>query len=359
MPRKIKKSAEETSANSETVLSKPANVFDGVKKIDDYEQSKPTQMSLFEMLLPQEREFSNSIELYDFIPKYYWGKSNRINGKFLEQLEREFECRGVHYRVKIDPAKISDRDGITRDYYPSKREELVEDALRKFACEGQGLFLDDQAGVTFTLYQIHHELKRLGHTYSIREIKDALLICAKANITVSSEDGKAILVSSLFETLGLQTREDWRGQGEKTKAFVRFNSLVTQSIKQQTFRQLNYDKAMSYKSVIARQLHKRMAHHYPQASFNNPYHFLLSTIIRDFGLTEYAQLRDNLRDVQAALEEMKQMEVIMSYKVQKTLDSQRRNKLIDAKFVLIPDARFISEVIKANRRQSEIKKIIG
>ncbi len=197
----------------------------------------------------------------------------------------------------------------------------------------------------------------MGHTYSIREIKDALLICAKTNVTVSTEDGKSILVSSLFETLGLQTREDWRGQGEKTKAFVRFNSLVTQSIKQQTFRQLNYDKAMSYKSVIARQLHKRMAHHYPQASFSNPYHFLLSTIIRDFGLTEYAQLRDNLRDVQAALEEMKEKEIIMSYQIQKILDNKRRNKLIDAKFVLTPDARFISEVIKANKRQAELKKI--
>ena len=347
----------DTKEKSKDVEKKVSPMMTAVKKIDEFKQSKPAQMSLFEMLLPQEREFSNTIELYDFIPKYFWGKSKRINGKFLEQLEREFECRSVRYKVKIDPAKISDRDGVTRDYYPSKREELVEDALRKFACEGQGLFLDDQAGVTFTLYQIHQELKRLGHTYSIREIKDALLICAKTNVTVSTEDGKSILVSSLFETLGLQTREDWRGQGEKTKAFVRFNSLVTQSIKQQTFRQLNYDKAMSYKSVIARQLHKRMAHHYPQASFSNPYHFLLTTVIRDFGLTEYAQLRDNLRDVQTALEEMKEKDIIMSYQIEKTLDNKRRNKLIDAKFILTPDARFISEVIKANKRQADLKKI--
>lgn len=114
---------------------------------------------------------------------------------------------------------------------------------------------------------------------------------------------------------------------------------------------------MSYISVIARQLHKRMAHHYPQASFSNPYHFLLSTIIRDFGLTEYAQLRDNLRDVQAALEEMKEKEIIMSYQIEKTLDSNRRNKLVEAKFILTPDARFIGEVIRANKRQMELKKL--
>jgi hypothetical protein len=84
---------------------------------------------LFEILSSHDKEFSNTIELYDFIPKYFWGKSQRINGKFLEPLEREFECRAVRYRLKIDPAKISDRDGVTRDYCPLKREELVEDAL--------------------------------------------------------------------------------------------------------------------------------------------------------------------------------------------------------------------------------------
>ena len=53
---------------------------------------------------------------------------------------------------------------------------------------------------------------------------------------------------------------------------------------------------------------------------------------------------------------MKEKEIIMSYKIEKTLDSKRRNKLIDAKFTLTPDARFISEVIKANKRQTELKK---
>ncbi len=55
---------------------------------------------------------------------------------------------------------------------PVEEEELIEDTLRKFACEGQRFFLDDQAGVTFMLYQIQQELKCLGHTYNIREIKD-------------------------------------------------------------------------------------------------------------------------------------------------------------------------------------------
>lgn len=354
-PRK-KKEKKESKVND---ISAPQDILvpAKAKKLEDYDRTKPVQLTLFEMLLPNEREFSNTVELYDFIPKYHWGKVQRINDKFLDSLEREFECRGVHYKVKIRPASVEDSDGAERYYYPSKREELVEDALRKFVAEGQGIFLDEQAGVTFSLYQLQEELKRNGHSYSKDQIKDALLICARTNITVTSESGTSVFVSNLFETLGLQTRDDWKEKEQKSRAFVRFNSLVTKSITSRTFRQLNYEKVMSYKNVVARQLHKRMSHHYIQASIGNPYHILLSTIIRDFGLTKYSQLRDNLRDVQIALEEMKEKEILLSYKVQKTLENSKRAKLLDAKFILIPDPSFINEIINANRLQAKIKNI--
>jgi hypothetical protein len=332
-------------------------VLEGAKNLDDYDQSRPMQLTLFELLLPQERGLSNTIELYDFIPKYHWGKVERIGGEFLRALEREFECRGQKYKVKIRPASIEDKDGMERYYYPSKREELVEDALRKFIAEGQGVFLDDAAGVTFSLYQLQEELRRNGHSYNKQEIKDALLICARTNITVTSEDGSAVLVSNLFETVGLQTRESWKGNGQKTRAFVRFNALVSKSIQSRTFRQINYEKVMSYKTVIARQLHKRMSHHYIQASISNPYHILLSTIIRDLGLTLYDRLRDNLRDVQIALDEMKLKDVLLSYKIEKVLENSKRNKLLDAKFILIPNPAFAGEVTRANKRIAEIKNI--
>lgn len=327
------------------------------KKLKDYEHTKPTQLTLFEMILPNEREFSNTVELYDFIPKYHWGKVQRINDKFLDSLEREFECRGVKYKVKIRPASVEDREGVERYYYPSKREELVEDALRKFVAEGQGVFLDEQAGVTFSLYQLQEELKKNGHSYSKDQIKDALLICARTNMTVTTDNGASVLVSNLFETLGLQTRDDWKDQSNKTRAFVRFNSLVTKSITSRTFRQLNYEKVMSYKNVIARQLHKRMSHHYTQATFTNPYNLLLSTIIRDFGLTPYAQLRDNLRDLQTALDEMVEKKVLLYYKVEKIIENSKRAKLLDAKLVLTPDPSFVSEIIGANRIQAKIKAL--
>lgn len=321
------------------------------KRLEDYRQSKPEQMTFFELMLPEERRFSNTIELYDFIPKYIWGKVERVNGEFLRAIEREFVCRNIRYKVTIDPAKIKDKDGKTRDYFPSKREELVEDALRKIASEGQGLFLDEQAGVTFSLHQLQQELKRNGHSFSKDEIKDSLVICAKAHLTVTTEDGSSVLISSLFETLGLQTREEWEEQGQKTRAFVRFNPLVTASIKNGSFRLYNYKTTMGYSSTIARQLHKRMAHHYTQASLVNPYEILLSTIIRDFGMTVYKKLPDNLRDVLKALDEMKDKAVLVHYKVEKRIDEKQKGKLIDAKLTLSPHPLFTSDIIQANKKQ--------
>ena len=89
--RKKGKSAAETAAKS------PATAE--VKKLTNYKQEKPVQLTLFELLLPSEKPYSNTVELYDFVPKYHWGKVERVNGTFLKSLDREFECRGMRYPV--------------------------------------------------------------------------------------------------------------------------------------------------------------------------------------------------------------------------------------------------------------------
>lgn len=116
---------------------------------------------------------------------------------------------------------------------------------------------------------------------------------------------------------------------------------------------------MSYKNVIARQLHKRLSHHYTQASISNPYNINLSTIIRDFGLTAYERLSHNLRDVEIALEEMIQKDVVLSYKVDKTLDAKQRNKMTEAKITMTPHPKFAGEVIRANKHNADVVQLNG
>ena len=321
------------------------------KKFLEYKQTAPFQLSLFD-LLDNEKDFSHTIELYDFMPKYVWGKVERVGGVFLPRLEREFECRGKKYRLTLFPASIEDENGGEKYHYPAKREEIVEDALRKLMAEGGGVFLDGEAGVSFTLYRLQKELKENGHSYSRQQIKDALEVLAKTNIELKSESGMVEFIFHPIEAIG------FNGENEETQTFVRFSPLVTQSIKERTFRLFNYKTVMSYKTVIARQLHKRMAHHYTQASIADHYTILLTTIIRDFGLTRRKQLKDNLREVEEALAELKEKNVVINYKADKIVEKSPRLKLADVKINIQPHFAFVDEVKKANiRKKLELVEI--
>ncbi len=339
-------------------INQPINkLISPKKRLDDYEQYKPVQMELFEALLPEDKNLSSTIEFYDFCPKYVYWRIERLQDKFLDRIEREFECRGSGYRLSVDPAKVKDSDGVVRDYFPGVAEELVEDALRKLAVDGHGLFLDDQAAVTFTLYELQQELAKTGHTYSLEQIKKALMVCIGTTIHITTQNGETVFSDHLFETVGLNTREDWKGQGEKTKAFVRFNSLVTKSFKEGSWRQYNYELSMGFKHVVSRQLHKRMSHNFTQANLAANYTISLSTMLRDFGLTTYNYMRDNLRYVKKALDEMVEKQVIRSYEIKNVYDSGRKNKLVDALIEIKPDLNFAGQTIKANVKQRDVKML--
>lgn len=329
------------------------------KRVDDYEQSSSVQMELFQSLLPEDKQFSNTIEFYDFCPKYVYWRTERLQDKFLDRIERDFECRGQKYNIAIDPAKIKDSDGVVRDYFPGTVEELVEDALRKLAVDGHGLFLDDQAAVTFTLYELQQELAKTGHTYSLDQIKKALMVCVGTTIHLTTESGETVFSDHLFETVGLNTREDWKGQGKKTKAFVRFNSLVTKSIKEGSWRQFNYEISMRFKSVVSRQLNKRLSHNFTYANMAHDFNISLSTMLRDFGLTPYEYMRDNLRHVTKALDEMVEKRVIRKYEIKNVYDANRKNKLVDAVILVKPDLDFVNLTIRSNVKQGKAKELTG
>lgn len=344
---------------------------DNVKSLEEHKASYPEQLTLFGLFGEDNKKYNNTIELYDFMPKYFWGKQPRIKvekpdkndpnkkiliREMLEKLERPFECRGNGYKLTLHPATITGQDGIDRDFYPGKREEAVEFALRKLMADGHGTFLDDSASVVFTLYQLEQELIKMGHNHNKNEIKEALQICKRATLVVISEDGSKVLESNIFETLGLQTQEEWKSAEHKTKCFVRFNPLVTKSIRDKSFRRFNYEKNFELISTIARLLHRRMSHHFLQASLTRTYEMKLTTMLRDFGITRQRSLSDNIRDLETALKELQAKEIILTYQIKKILDANRRNKLEDALITIIAHPRFSAEIVLHNEHR---KKIVG
>ena len=328
-----------------------------LKPLTDYNKDYPLQLDLFQHATAEDPRFSNLVMLYDAIPKYVWGVPSRIEGRFLDAIERPFVFQGKHYLVRITPALIKDPDG-NRNYFPSSREEIIEDSLRLLACSGNGIFLDDAASVIFTLRELQRELQRTGHTYSIPEIKEALWVCKLTGIELRTMDGQEIMLSSLFETVGIKGLADYR-EDSNAKAFVRFNSMVTKAIQSGHFRHFNYQKGMSIKSVIARQLFKRLSAVFTQASITNSYTLNLDTIIRDFGLTRHSQLRTNLRNVLKALKELVEKDVLLRYEVVKMTSPDRSNKIENAKFTLWPSLKFSYEMRVGNNRMAVIQNALS
>src|SRR6266850_2297245 len=63
-------------------------------------KTQPQQLSLFQTFLPDDERYSNTIDLYDAIPKYFPRKrlkKERVEGMFLPMLKREFEYKGERF----------------------------------------------------------------------------------------------------------------------------------------------------------------------------------------------------------------------------------------------------------------------
>ena len=263
----------------------------------------------------------------------------------------------------------------TKYEYPGKSEQLVEEVLRKLAVDGGGKFLDNNAAVAFSIYQVRLELIKHGHEMNHTQIRECLDILALTRLElINSTNKKDKVVFSPIENLGIT------GEGDETQTFVIFSPLVTQSILQTTFRLYNYKQVMSYRSAISRLLHKRLAHHFTQASITTKYTISVSTIIQDFGLTPQPRIKTNMKDIEKSLKEMKtgvypkkdkkgdqtetvkkssnghmpsgQTPVLLDYQIVEVYDPRKKNKIIDYLIHLTPSHSFAGETIKANKIQN-------
>lgn len=318
-----------------------------------HEVSHPSQLSFFKLIGRQFEDYSNTIELYDVLPKYYAGNVKRINNKFLDEVEREFVFRGKKHKIIIKPSIIEDSEGEKKAYYPAQREEVVEDALKKLATEKGGVFIGDTAGVKFSLYELEKELKKRGHGYNKSQIKEAIKVCQSTAIVLKSEDHAEEISFHIFEAIGFSST----GQRDKenNKAFVKFNSLVTKSINEKTFRLFNYKLCMSLKYMLSRWLFKRISHHFLQATVSNPYQIKLTTIIRDSGIADYPRLTDSRIQVKKTLDELCKAKILQKYEEGLIYNEKKRNKLDDVIFSLWLTETFCKDIKKANYMQGQIQ----
>jgi len=325
-------------------------------------RDQPRQMSLFQTFIPRDEKYSNTIELYDAVPKYFPVKKLseiRINDIYLPVITREFQHKGNSYQVEIRPARITykNRKEKEKEFYPTYREELIEEALRKIACDNlKGIYLDNAAGVQFTLYELKKELETRGHAINIPDLIESLKICNLTSISIQKDDGKTLMQSPIFPTLLLASKDDWLENPKKVKCYIQFNPLVTASINQITYRQFDYTKYMEYKHRLSRWLHKRLCHNYIQASLFNTYTIKMTTILRDSG-THISDIPSrNARRIDESLNELKDKDILMRY--EKEILRGKRNSIADIKYDLSPSLHFTDEMKKANGRVINLEEVL-
>jgi hypothetical protein len=337
----------------------------GVTLPDDAAFASP-RLSLFQSFLcntHDERDrLSNTIELWDSIPKYAVSQQAmnkmRTHDGYLPRLEKEFTYRGRSYTMRISPA-IIDVDGEgEKAFYPSANEELIEDALRKIAAEQYRGFFDKptfRSGVVFSINMLRKELQKRGHTRSYQEIVRSLNILAASHIEICLSDGSGFAKTNFLPALAAVSRKRLASDPQ-AKWAAHFHPLVTESIDSLSYRQYNYHVMMSHSTQLARWLHKRLAHNYTHASVMSPYSTLLSSIRRDSGLLEYARNNDVVRKFEEVLNDLIKHKVLLYFEKEERRGG--RNKIIDIKYSLTPSPVFVRDVKAANKRLDEGKKLL-
>lgn len=318
------------------------------------------QLDLFQTFLcnPNERErLSNTIDIWDSIPRYSISRQEQnkrrdANGG-LPILAIQFEYRGQPYIAKIQPARIEEPDGVTRDYYPSASEELVEDALRKIALrQNQGFFEKEKyrSGVAFSLYELREELSARGHARSYQQIIQTLTILQKSHIElrVGEGRGEAFLAANYLPTLSAVSKKRLL-EDPGARWIAQFHPLVTQSIDQVTYRQFNYEVMMSLPTQLARWLHKQLSIKFTFAGLaSKPFEMRYSTIKRDSNLLNRGREVDNRRDVDEAFAELVKMKVLRE--IEKTSITQGKGKVVEVVYQLFPSPEFVKEMKASNKR---------
>ena len=338
------------------------------KKYELIKRTKPVQLSLFEILTetdvltedgskqPQKgKNYSQTIELYDFMPRFVFGHQADLRKNFnglLPALVREFECRGVPFKLTLSPATIVQPNGESVAHYPGADEDILEMVLRKMYLEDNPKLFDGQPGMTFTVNSIRKELKKQGKTRSHTQVIESLLILKGSQISCQNLRTKTTLIFNPIDFLSFKNDED-----PEMPCYLIFSSIVAEALNNLYFRRFNYKKVVAYKTNIARLLHRRISHHFTQSNPKLTYSINFSTLLRDFGL-EYPTLAKAFIKLKEALKEMKDANVVQEFTCELIYSGHDPRKIDDYFIKINPTNAFSFEVKNSNDVRNNILRIL-
>ena len=299
---------------------------------------------------------TNATHLYDAAPKYtYDQKEFDVSESAFEQ--KSMTLGGERYEVEIQAARIQRADGREVLVKPGAMEECIEDSLRKLATSGNGVFINGEAGVRFSLYELKMDLEAHGHTYSYAQLREGLFVMRRAGLKISDPRTGEEWEEGFLGRLAVGGRKTSDKGPIYEQWYASFHKLVTKSILNYTYRQMDYPLLMSIPGQLAKYLYKRMCMVYTQAALNEPYQPTLVQILTESGRGFGKELKNDIKAVTRAFDQLKSVGVILA--AQETKRIKNGKKVVNIHYDLFPSKKFVQQTIEANRKSKEIKGIAG
>ena len=321
--------------------------------------SVPRQLELFAHFFGDD-DYSNTVDLWDSIPKHCLNPRQQAalrdaNGR-LDVFEHCFNFHGKTCRVEVTPARVMGEDGRRRDFYPSHDEKLVETVLRKIFVDGQHGAHDVrelESWVTFTLGMVRRELKARQRTRTIDEIKRSIDIMNQTTVRVFlGREPNPVYSGSILPDVVRVTRDEWL-QDASTRWAVRLPTLVSKSINDHTYRQLNYRIWFELSSPFGQWLFERMSHRFIQAGGLNKFSMTFASMQQDSGMLRQQRPSANVKIVEKALDELQERDVLLFWT--KEEERGKRNAIVDITYHLTASDQFRRDQVENNKRAKAIR----
>jgi len=316
------------------------------------------------------KDLSNTIELWDAIPKYAVLPRTQNNlrdekGR-LPVHEQVFQYRPTYAsdtrpktcKVTVRPVSIKDKAGNYTDYYPSTDEELIEEVIKKIFSDQQfGSHAPDkkESWVKFSLGMIQKELKARGKSRSIDQIKQSLEILSFSvyQVEMINDEGDTLLYRNpILNDVTTVTRKRYLLNPSEMWC-ARLPAIISKSVNELSYRQFNYGRLMKLSTPLARWFLKRLSHNYINADLLGSYDILHTSVVRDTGLLNHPRMSRNIKDALAAIQELKDNDVLLSFDYEQRLKGR---KIADVYYHLRPSPEFVREMKAANRRNTDDRK---
>ena len=207
--------------------------------------------------LPNVRELTR-INVYGILPRFLNAERREIREMQKGMVERTFTVHDETYHLELTAAMIKKRSGERVMIIPTEREEVIESVLMRMAMN-KGRDLEGLVGVVFSLRELQRELEDIGHTFSLEEIKEALMVLRGAMQYIYNADGTAMISENYLGGLGLN--ESFDGFRNGTACYIQMNRYVSHQIRQGDLTIINYRLINSIKrNPMAKYMLKRLVY---------------------------------------------------------------------------------------------------